>query len=57
MSGKVAYRGFPCGSYDKESPAMQETQVWFLGWGRFPGEENSYPLHYSFPENSMDREV
>ena len=23
--------------------------------GRFPGEENGYPLHYSCLENSMDR--
>ena len=27
----------------------------FLGWGRFPGEENGYPLQYSCLENSMDR--
>ena len=33
---------------------MQETQVRSLG-GRFPGEENGYPLHYSCPENSMGR--
>ena len=25
-------RGFPGGSDGKESPAMQETQVQFLGW-------------------------
>ena len=25
------------------------------GSGRFPGEENSYPLQYSGLENSMDR--
>ena len=24
--------GFPHSSVGKESPAMQETQVWFLGW-------------------------
>ena len=25
------------------------------GLGRFPGEKNSYPLQYSFLEDSMDR--
>ena len=25
------------------------------GPGRSPGEENGYPLHYSCPENTMDR--
>ena len=27
------------------------------GSGRFPGGGNGNPLHYSFLENSMDREV
>ena len=27
------------------------------GLGRFPGEENGYPLQYSCLENSMDREA
>ena len=31
----------------KNLPAMQETQVWFLGRGRFPGEGNDNPLQYS----------
>ena len=26
-----------------------------LGLGRSPGEGNSNPLQYSYPENSMDR--
>ena len=38
----------------KNLPAMEETQVWFLGW-RFPGEGNGYPLQYSCLENPMDR--
>ena len=25
------------------------------GWGKSPGEENSYSLHYSCVENPMDR--
>ena len=35
-------------------PAMQETQVQYLGW-EDPGEENAYPLQYSCLEDSMDR--
>ena len=38
----------------KNSPAMQETRVQSLA-GRFPREENDYPLQYSCLENSMDR--
>ena len=33
--------------------------LWFICWkvklGRPPGEENGYPLQYSFLENPMDR--
>ena len=39
----------------KNLPAMQETWVQSPGLGRFPGEENGYPLQYSCLENSMDR--
>ena len=36
----------------KNSPAVQETWVWSLGWD---GEGNGYPLQYSCLENSMVR--
>ena len=29
----IKFWGFPCGSYIKNSSAMQETQVQSLGWG------------------------
>ena len=32
------------GSVVKNLPAKEETQVWFLGWGRSPGEGNGNPL-------------
>ena len=38
----------------KNLPAMQETPVQFLCWGRSPGEEEGYPLQFSGLENSMD---
>ena len=44
----------------KNLPPMQETQeTWVQSLGRedLPGEENGYPLQYSCPENSMDRET
>ena len=34
---------------------FEETVVLPGGSGRFPGEGNGYPLHYSCLENSMDR--
>ena len=46
--------GLPCGSAGKESPAVQETWVWFLGWEDSPGEGKGYPLQYSGLENSME---
>ena len=36
-------------------PAIQETQVWSLGSGRFPGKRNGNPLQYSCLGNPMDR--
>ena len=39
----------------KNLPAMQESWVQSPGLGRFPGEENGYPLQYSCLKNSMDR--
>ena len=38
----------------KNLPAMQETGFGPNGLGRTPEEGNSYPLHYSGVENSMD---
>ena len=37
----------------KKPPAMRETWVRSLGWGRYPGEGKGYPLQYSGLENSM----
>ena len=37
----------------KNPPAMRETLVQSLGWGRSLGEGKGYPLQYSGPENSM----
>ena len=39
----------------KNLPAMQETQVQFLGWEDPPGEGNGNPLQDSCLEISMDR--
>ena len=39
----------------KNPPAMQETWVRSLGGEDSPGEENDYPLQYSYLENSVDR--
>ena len=39
----------------KNLPAIWETWVRSLGWDDSPGERNSYPLQYSYLENSMDR--
>ena len=39
----------------KSLPAMQETRVQSLGWGRSPGEGNGTVLQYSCLENPMDR--
>ena len=39
----------------KVLPAMQETWVLIPRLGRFPGEENGYPLQYSCLENATDR--
>ena len=36
-------------------PAVQRDLCSIPGSGRTPGEGNSYPLHYSFLKNSMDR--
>ena len=39
----------------KNLPAMPETQLLSLGWGRYSGEGNGNPLQYSCLKNSMDR--
>ena len=46
--------GFPGGSAGKESTCTEGDWVRSLGLGRSPGEGNSYLLHYSGLENSMD---
>ena len=38
----------------KNPPAMWKTWGSIPGLGRYPGEENGYPLQYSGLENSMD---
>ena len=48
-------RGFPGGSEGLESACNGRDLGLIRGSGRFPGEENGYPLQYSCPENSMDR--
>ena len=45
---------FPGGSAGKESACNVGDLGLILGWGRSPGEGNSYPLQYSGLENSMD---
>ena len=41
----------------KNLPAMQEDSGLNPGSGRSLGEGNGYPLHYSYLENSRDREA
>ena len=41
----------------KNLPAMQETQVWFLGWEDALEKGNGNPLQYTCLENPMDREA
>ena len=47
--------GFPGGSDSKESACNAGDLDLSPGLGRFPGEGNGYPLHYSCLENSIDR--
>ena len=46
--------GFPCSSAGKESACNVGDLGLIPGLGRFPGEENGYPLQHSGLENSMD---
>ena len=48
---------FLCGSDDKESACNAGDLGLISVLGRSPGEQTSYPLHYSDLENSMDRIV
>jgi len=43
------------GTYSKESACNAGDPGSTPGVGRFPGEENGYPLLYSCLENSTDR--
>ena len=62
--GKICWRrdrlptpvflGFPWGSAGKESACSAGDLGSIPGLGRSPGEGNSYPLQYSYLENSMD---
>ena len=47
--------GFLSSSDDKESACNAGDPGSIPGLGRYPGEENGYPLHGEFLENSMDR--
>ena len=46
--------GFPCGSAGKEFACLAGDLGLIPGLGRSPGDGNSYPLHYSVLQNSMD---
>ena len=48
------YLGLPCGSDSKESACNAGDPGSIPGSGRFPGEENGYPLQYSCLEDSMN---
>ena len=47
--------GFPGVSDSKESTCNVKDLRLIPGFGRFPGEGNSYPHQYSGLENSMDK--
>ena len=47
--------GFPGGSESKESACNAGDPGSIPELGRYPGEGNGKPLHYSCLENSMDR--
>ena len=55
MTSLRLIKGFPGGSDDKESACNAGDLGSVPGSGRSPGEENGYPLQYSFVENSIDR--
>ena len=49
------FLGFPGGSVVKNLSADAGDAGSIPGLARSPGEGNGSPLHYSCPENSMDR--
>jgi len=49
--------GFPGGSAGKEFTCNAGDLNLIPGLGRYPGEWEGYPLHYSGLENSMDYTV
>ena len=53
----VCNQGLPGGSDGKESAYSMGDPGSIPGLGRYPGEGNGNPLHYSSLENSMDREA
>ena len=55
ISPHLLPHGFPGGSDSRESACNAGDPGSTPGLGRYPGEENSYPLQYSFLENSMDK--
>ena len=58
LSATPQYKmGFPDGSDGKESACNAGDPGSIPGSGRSSGNRNSYPLQYSCPENSMDREA
>ena len=46
LRGSLVNKEYACNAGDLDS---------ILDLGRFPGEGNSYPLQYSYLENSMDK--
>ena len=53
--GGIHTRSFPGGLDSKESACNAEDPGLIPGSGRFPGEENGYPLQHSCLENSVGR--
>jgi len=51
----MSYLGFSGGSDGKESACHAGHLGLIPGLGRSPGEGNSYPLHYSGLQESMNR--
>ena len=47
-------KGFPGGSYSKESSCIVGDLSLIPGLGKSPGEGKGYPFQYSGLENSMD---
>ena len=51
----ILNHGFPGGSDGRESAYNAGDLGSIPGLGRFPGEGNGYPLHYSCLENSTEK--